>query len=396
MNAKRSRTSRLTIIACLSLVAASANACIAQDVPKSTIESPSAHHNPPDLTVVADATWQRIDLSVDRALTYLMASQRRNGSLPSMDIAEPAVTALYVMAAISAGHEPGIGQYGESLNRAIDYVLSVQKENGLFGLQMSNAPSPTRRHKPSQLSFYNLGICGMMLGEVYGMTDLERAARIKPAIEKSLAFLRQWQERPLTYFPNDRGGWRYYRLPDRSADASDLSVTSWQIMFLRSAHNAGFEVPEKWVAESMAYVRRCFDARTGGFRYANNNARQITRGVTGAGILCLFLSGQYDEDIERKSGAWLMRQSFTRFNTAPAHDRYIYAAYYCSQAAYQLGGQYWEKLYVPLAKTLIANQSENGSWAQCHHNGEYGRSYSTCMAILALTPPHQLLPIYQR
>ena len=43
--------------------------------------------------------------------------------------------------------------------------------------------------------------------------------------------------------PADRGGWRY--IHDLDDVDSDLSVTGWQLMFLRSARNAGFEVPNE-------------------------------------------------------------------------------------------------------------------------------------------------------
>jgi len=41
------------------------------------------------------------------------------------------------------------------------------------------------------------------------------------------------------------GGWRYLNKRYPHLNDSDLSVTGWQLMFLRSAKNAGFDVPEK-------------------------------------------------------------------------------------------------------------------------------------------------------
>ncbi|WP_186775622.1 prenyltransferase/squalene oxidase repeat-containing protein [Rubripirellula tenax] len=313
-----------------------------------------------------------------------------------MEIAKPAVTALYVMAALSAGHEPGDGPLGDSLNRAIDYVLSTQIENGLFTLERVSLTGP-EDHKAGQLALYNHGICGTVLGEVYGMTDATRSARIETAIEKALAFATENQRRPIRANEHlDRGGWRYIKQVPISQPQSDLSVTSWQIMFMRSAHNAGFDFPKESIDQAINYVRMCFDEPTGGFQYATHRSEQITRGMTGAGVLCLFLTGNYDDRIERQSGAWLLRQEFTRYNQSRQHDRYFYAAYYCSQAAYQLGGEYWSKTYVPLAETLVAHQHARGNWDEDHHNREYSDTYSTAMAILALTPPYQLLPIYQR
>ena len=39
---------------------------------------------------------------------------------------------------------------------------------------------------------------------------------------------------------------------------SDLSVTGWHLMFLRSARNAGFDVPDRAIADAVAYIRRTF------------------------------------------------------------------------------------------------------------------------------------------
>ena len=46
----------------------------------------------------------------------------------------------------------------------------------------------------------------------------------------------------------------------------------------------------------------------------------------------------------------------------------------------------------------ITNQRRNGSWdPDCHdYDAKLGRAYTTALAVLALSPPYQLLPIFQR
>jgi hypothetical protein len=64
---------------------------------------------------------------------------------------------------------------------------------------------------------------------------------------------------------------------------------------------------------------------------------------------------------------------------------------------FQLGGDYWAKFYPPLASMLIENQRADGSWdAEAAWDGAFGNNYTTALTVLALTPPYQLLPIYQR
>ena len=82
-----------------------------------------------------------------------------------------------------------------------------------------------------------------------------------------------------------------------------------------------------------------------------------------------------------------------------ATDQFFYSTYYCSQAMAQLGGRYWEQFFPPLAKVLMSSQRANGSWPlEVDGGGEavFGNVYTTAMAVLSLTPPYQLLPVYQR
>ena len=83
-------------------------------------------------------------------------------------------------------------------------------------------------------------------------------------IEKSLAATLEMQRWPKD-LPVDRGGWRY--ITDDGMNDSDLSITGWQLMFLRSARNAGFDVPQQPIDDAVQYVRRTFNKRNGTFGY---------------------------------------------------------------------------------------------------------------------------------
>ena len=110
---------------------------------------------------------------------------------------------------------------------------------------------------------------GLMLGEAFRAGDRgQRAKAVKQAIERALDFSRQLQTRPKALI--DKGGWRYLllRFTDRDVADSDLSVTAWQLMFLRSAKNAEFDVPQRYVDEAMVYVRECWKEKEGVFYYA--------------------------------------------------------------------------------------------------------------------------------
>ena len=71
--------------------------------------------------------------------------------------------------------------------------------------------------------------------------------------------------------------------------------------------------------------------------------------------------------------------------------------YYGCHATFQLGGDAWADFYPRAALGLLSAQGPDGSWPpEQGIAAPYGRVYSTSLAVLSLTPPYQLLPIYQR
>ena len=349
--------------------------------------------------VLPAGQWKRLEGSVDRALAWIASRQDADGSFPTYPSGQPAVTSFCILAFLSRGHQPGLGPYGQQLNRAIDFVVSCQMPDGLFSYQ-----TPQAQHQDKQASHtaaYNHAIAGLMLGEVYGHVTGQRAREVKNAIGKALQFTRNLQVRPKAN-PLDTGGWRYLRFRGGDEPDSDLSVAAWHLMFLRSARNAEFAVPQAYVDEAVEYVKRCWDPNEGGFAYTrtwNGGYNQISRGMTGAGILSLSLAGQHQTPMARAAGNWLLAHPYRRFGeTTGGNDRYFYSAYYCSQAAVQLGGRYWQGIFPPLVNAMLSAQSPDGSWPVEPNYGDavFGNVYTTAMAVLSLTPPYQLLPVYQR
>src|SRR6185295_4400871 len=94
--------------------------------------------------VLSDDEWQKVDGSVDRALSFLAAQQQPDGSFPTTPNAQPAVTSLCVLAFMAHGHNPGSGPYGERLERAVKYIVDCQKKSGLIMLLASDEPQVNR------------------------------------------------------------------------------------------------------------------------------------------------------------------------------------------------------------------------------------------------------------
>jgi hypothetical protein len=354
---------------------------------------------------LAPQQWSQIQSSVNRALSWLATQQASDGSFPSLETGQPAVTSLCVMAFLSRGYQPGFGPYGEPLNRAIDYVLSCQKDDGLLCYL---TPEPAFVYMgASQTATYNHAISGLMLGEVYGHVTGARARNVRKAIARALHFTRELQTRPKRH-DVEKGGFRYVRAkpqgdgpdsPERSD--SDLSATAWHLMFLRSAKNAEFNVPREYMDEGVNYVRRCWDPKINMFNYIAepHGGRAASRGTTGAGILSLSLAGEHNTPIAQAAGDWLVAHPYGAFDqTIGPYDRYFYSIYYCSQAAAQLGGHYWGKIFPPIVNTVLSSQKADGAFPpeSMESDTPFGSTYTTAVAVLALTPAYQLLPVYQR
>ncbi|MFG0332247.1 MAG: prenyltransferase/squalene oxidase repeat-containing protein [Maioricimonas sp. JB049] len=344
--------------------------------------------------------WSRVETTVDHGLEWLAAQQAEDGRFPSDEAAQPAVTSLAIMAFLSRGHVPDQGRYGQQISAAIDFVLSTQRRRGYFSL-MPVAP-PQQHLNPAQTAHYNHAIAGLMLGEVYGMTSGERSRQIESAIAKALIYHRDVQTRQKSH-EGDIGGWRY-AYPESPNASSDMSVTGWALMFLRSARNAEFNIPRQYFDEGLDFVERCHEPdpdqqEKGVFRYrplvsAPDANPQITLANTASAMLTLILGGRHHHPGVIDGVRWFHAHEYPR----PWRTSYFYlASYYSSQAMAQVGGDTWNRVFPQIAAAMLEEQQEDGSWPPgTGTEAKFGSVYSTSLAVLALTPAYQLLPIYQR
>jgi hypothetical protein len=320
-----------------------------------------------------------VDRAVDQGLVRLAALQNRSdGSWRANGEREnPAITSLAVMAFLSAGHVPGEGKYGTAIERGVRWVLTRQQTNGLIATEAGH-------------EMYHHGISTLMLAEVVGMTDGELGKEVRQHLEKAVAviFLAQRKRN------QERGGWRY-RVAD--VDGADMSVTGWQLMALRAAKNLGCDVPVQKIDAAVEYIKRSHDPVSGGFFYGlDSRSRQVRPSTTATGILALEICGKdRHHTLEAlRAGAYLINdRNLPHWN----QEWFFYSVYYGSQAAFQLGGNYWAVYRPRLHEVLLNNRNRNGGWMSGSRDAGYGgESYCTAMAILALTVDYRYLPIYQR
>ena len=376
---------------------------------------------PANLKLLNQQQWKQLDDSVEKGLKWLISQQNDDGSFKTIERGQPGVTALCVMAFLAQGESPIDGKYQQQLKKAIDFIADQQKPNGLLAtIAPSSVPitrqyaevvktdTPASRFQANPTSIcttavYNHAISALALSEAYGQCDPEQTDKLAPVIEKAIAAtleMQRWKRKRQI----DVGGWRY--LSVLFPQDSDLSITGWQLMFLRSARNAGFEVPNESIEAAVKYVERCFlkDKNLQVHSYDAARRDTVTRAVAGAGILAMAHAGKHDSDDAIASGKWVLNHDFSKYDfEKPVHsetewlsNRYHYGAFLCAAGMYQLGGKFWGKFFPKLAESLLSNQEDDGSWLTEGKDQPYGGCYTTSLSILSLSVSDQLLPIFQR
>src|SRR4051794_12957126 len=66
-------------------------------------------HDDTPADVLSHEEWKRVDIAVNRSLTWLADGQKPDGSFPTLDSGQPAVTCLCTMAFMAHGHMAGEG-----------------------------------------------------------------------------------------------------------------------------------------------------------------------------------------------------------------------------------------------------------------------------------------------
>src|SRR5215207_3968292 len=148
---------------------------------------------------------EAFEVAVDRALKRLAENQNADGSWNGGfgggfrgGNRDPSVSALCVMAFLSAGHVPGEGPYAEVIEKGVRFVCSQQQRNGVFA-------SGTFGNSV----MYSHGICTLMVAEVIGlMPDRREAAQLRQQLVSAVELIRKAQSRRV-----GEQGWRYTILP---------------------------------------------------------------------------------------------------------------------------------------------------------------------------------------
>lgn len=325
------------------------------------------------------------DIAVDRAIAFLLTKQRDDGAIVDKGI-DTTMTALSIMAMASVGVQPADPTpEGKVMQQALGFVLQEDRidEKGYFGNKDGSR-------------MYGHGIITLMLTEMLGMgTTPEQDQLIHDRCQTAIdVILSSQKEKKATHY---RGGWRY----TPNANDSDLSVSVWQVMALRSAKNDGLQVPASAIRDAVEYLRRSYaspldanglpDKKASGFNYEPHQ-NNPTFTMTAAGLLAMQVCGEYESPLVAGAADWLLEHPpkwSERFSS--------YGTYYYAQGMYQRGGDHAKTAQQLVQEMLLAKQAGDGSWTA--ENGSeqgHGAVYATSLAVLSLSVKYHYLPIYQK
>lgn len=326
----------------------------------------------------------RTEEAIKKGLAYLNSKRDRDGSFgTNANRGNVAIAALAGMAFMCGGSQPNRGPYGKAVLDAVRYVLSRENVDRTPGHQGYLYNPRNGQHGP----MYGHGFATLFLAEVYGMVQTPKLRDdLRGTLHRAVGLILRAQK-----FSEDRA-WRY--TPE--ARDADLSVTICQIMALRSAKNAGIDVPKSAVDLCTKYVKECQDLREGYFKYTKRGGggggpQAFAR--TAAGVCALNAAGLY---LEQSDEVKMGLDFLARNKPGPVHRQavdmhYFYGHYYAVQAMWTAGGQYWNDWFPIIRDELVNRQNADGSWSDniCHH-------YGTAMACIILQVPNNYLPILQK
>lgn len=254
---------------------------------------------------------QRSEEAVMAALRWLKQNQQANGSWPKNTIA---MTGLATLTFLAHGETPGANQleFGETVRRAIEYLIGAQGSDGRIGASYAHA------------------IAAYALCEAYGMT---RNPNVKQAADKAVHVLVTGQ--------NPTGGWDYGLTP---SERDDTSVMGWCAQALKAAQlaDAYHDRPALQTAihKAVQGFRKNYKPG-GGFGYTGPGAG----GLSGVGTLCLqFLGASGSREVRDTLAlmdAW--RPAFRAEKAAGLSGSVQYYYYYATQAIFHDGGRRWDQ-----------------------------------------------------
>lgn len=315
----------------------------------------------------------RVERCINRGLDWIANTQSRLGHWSANDGRYPtAMTALAGMALLQEGSTTTQGKYAQNIRRAVDYLCSRSRTNGLIG-------DPTRDDRYTYGHGYSMLFLSQVLGEE---EDEARRKELVEVLTKAVEFCGRAQ--------TTDGGWGYVSAKD-GGGFDEGSTTITQVQGLRGCRNAGISVPTEIIDKAIKYIHKC-TLEDGAVQYSSKGGGPRPA-ITAAAIACLYNAGDYDDKFVPKMLNYADKNLSNISNQSFGH--WHYAHYYYAQVMYREGGEKWDKYRDQVYTRLVNESSEDRNgvhWTQ----GHIGTIYTTAVNLTILQLDTNLLPIYQR
>ncbi len=316
---------------------------------------------------------------VVRALRWLADHQDPDGHWDCVKYggkkADVGTTGLALLAFLGAGHTEKISTYPKfkrTVRKAVAWLKSIQQEDGKFYLDGET-------HGIG----YHHAIAGLAMVEAAGMAKIPDTIR---SAQKGLDYSQNTHQKGEG---SERLGWRY----QAKSAKSDLSVSGWFIMQLKSAKIAKLQVDPAAFEGAIRFLDQVEQKGPagdgyGGHRYGYTNSQNINHRRTAIGCLSRQFLGWENEEL---SGGihWFVENGGVPSWGANGGSVDLYYWYYGSLCVFQHGGDIWKKWNAAMVKALLDNQQlegdPKGSWDPVGAYAQYwGRAGQTALGALCL------------
>lgn len=282
-----------------------------------------------------------------------------------------AMTALGGTALICSGSTTTQGPYARNIRRAIDYLISKCRSNGLIG-----DPLTDNRYT------YGHGFSMLFLSQVLGEEeDAERREELIQVLTRAVEFSGKAQ--------TASGGWGYVSAKDGN-NFDEGSTTITQVQGLRGCRNAGIPVPGEVIERAKQYIYKCKN-KDGGISYSSRNRGSSRPAITAAALASLFNAGDYDSKQVPSMMEYCKKNLYRIGDGSRAFGHWHYTYLYYSQVVYRQGRELWNPFRDKLYEQIIGQQQSDGGWT-----GNIGPIYVTSCNLIMLQLDSAYLPIYQR
>ncbi len=309
--------------------------------------------------------------AVERALDWLVSVQNEDGSWGDYEdeyYHKVQLTCYALLAFLAHGETPQSEKYGEALMKGLKRVLVWEETRKVEAGTDENGKPKWQWLNDTWNRLDSVARIGIVLAEGYAITKI-------PALERGMNRIID----TIIKTQNPEGG--FHRHKDRDGNwvnRFDLYNGSFAYNALYSAYNAGCELPgmEESIKRSInAIEKKHFVKKAGGFtQYAVNDKGEGRVGFneTAEATLFLYLMGSNGREAQ-KGYEWLTKfkpnnkdnsEMRMDWKNLPSQTSAV-GWYYMTQAIFQATsgtGKEWNRWNTSVCRTLIREQNSAGYW----------------------------------